>query len=185
MSTKVLLAFVMVCPFVSWGQEIKPFDGKPGLWETTVTSEISGMPAMPAMPQIDPDMLKNMPPEQRARIEAMMAGRNMGSPRTTTQKVCMTKESFQKGFNIQDQKSCTQKLVSSSADKQTIHMECTQGPQKMSGDITVERIDSEHAKGAMVAKTSEDTGRAIEMKTNFSAKWLSSDCGNVKPVGQN
>ena len=181
MTTRILLGLALLCPMASWAQDKIPFDGRPGLWETTSTMEISGMPAMPAM---DPETLKNMPPEARAQMEAMMKGRGMGSPRTQTVKSCMTKESFNKGFAVQDQNTCTRKVVSSTGSKMEIHMDCTQGKSKTTGDMTMERVDSEHAKGTMVMKTSEGGERSMDMKMSFSTKWLSSDCGDVKPVGE-
>ena len=160
-------------------QDVKPFDIKVGLWETSTTTEMSGM-AMPNMPQIPPEALARMPPEQRARIEAMMKGRG-GSPNAMTVKSCMTKESLDRGalFNQQD-KSCTMKVVSSTPSKQVMHMDCTRDNNHMTGDMTVERVDAEHAKGNMVMKSEGE--HAMNMKMSFQTKWLSADCGDVKPV---
>jgi hypothetical protein len=63
---------------------------------------------------------------------------------------------------------------------QNIHMECTQGKTNMVGDLMIERIDSEHAKGNVVMKTSGE--QAMNMKMSFTTKWLSADCGDVKPL---
>ncbi|HJT88621.1 MAG TPA: DUF3617 domain-containing protein [Bryobacteraceae bacterium] len=177
MRTAILIALA-AAPLACWAaDQITPFDAKPGLWETTSTSEMSGMPAMP---QIPPETLARMPPEQRARIEAML--KNMGGPHTTTAKACITRESLQKGLDFSRRQECTQKVVSSSASKQQIHVECTtgQGKVKTTGDVTVERLDSEHAKGNVTMQASEG-GPQMNMKMSFNSKWLSSDCGDVKP----
>jgi hypothetical protein len=159
--------------------DIKPFDVKLGLWETTSTTEMSGM-AMPAMPQIPPDALSRMPPEQRARIEAMMKGRG-GSPRTATVKSCITKDTLaQAGAFGQSDKSCTMKVVSSTPAKQVMHMDCTRENNHMTGDITIDRVDAEHVKGLSSIKSEGE--HAVTIKSTFETKWLSSDCGDVKPI---
>lgn len=185
---KILLAIALLCPLASWAQDIKPFDAKVGLWESTVTTEITGMPAMPAMPAIPEESLAKMPPAQRAQVEAMMKGRGgMGSPRTTTSKSCLTRESLNKAlFDNQDQ-SCTRKLVSSSSTSQQIHFDCTRSNMKTTGDLNLERVDAEHVKGTMVMKsagTDAGNGRNMDMKMSFNTKWLSPDCGDVKPAGE-
>jgi hypothetical protein len=56
-------------------------------------------------------------------------------------------------------------------------------------DITVERLDAEHVK---VSGTSKNTGtgagngaaRTMDMKFTVASKWLSADCGDVKPAGE-
>lgn len=159
--------------------DIKPFDVKLGLWETTSTTDMSGM-AMPSMPQIPPDALSRMPPEQRARIEAMMKGRG-GSPQSMTVKSCITKETLARaGAFGQSDKSCTMNVVSSTPMKQVLHMDCKRDNSHMTGDMTVERVDAEHVKGTSVIKSEGE--HAISMKSTFETKWLSSDCGEVKPV---
>jgi hypothetical protein len=138
---------------------------------------------MPAMPQIPPEQLAKMTPQQRAQVEAMMKSRMgaAGAPQTNTSKSCLTSESFKNAMAMgQRNENCTQKLMSSSSSMQNIHMECTQGKTNMVGDLMIERIDSEHAKGNVVMKTSGE--QAMNMKMSFTAKWLSADCGDVKPL---
>ena len=78
--------------------------------------------------------------------------------------------------------NCTRKVIASSASMQNIHVECTQGKMNMIGDLMVERVDSEHAKGTMTMKSA--TGdQPMNMKMSFTTKWLSADCGDVKPAG--
>jgi hypothetical protein len=95
----------------------------------------------------------------------------------------LTSESFKNAMAMgQRNENCTQKLVSSSSSMQNIHMECTQGKTNMVGDLMVERIDSEHAKGNVVMKASGDQPQPINIKMSFTTKWLSADCGDVKPL---
>jgi len=179
-----------MCPLASWGQDIKPFDAKPGLWEIATTTEITGMPAMPSMPALTDEQLAKIPPAQRAQVEAAMKGRGgAGSPRTTTTKSCLTRESLSKPLFDNGDQSCTRKLVGSSAGSQQIHFECNRTNMKTTGDLNLERMDAEHVKGIMVMKavaTGNDAppGRNMDMKVTFNTKWLASDCGDVKPAGE-
>lgn len=181
MKTAILASFVLLMPLVfqAAADDIKPFDAKVGLWETTSTTEITGMLAMPQIPE---EQLAKMPPEQRAKLEAMIKGRGMGGPRTNTSKSCVTRESLEKALSFgQNEESCTRKVVTSSSSKQEIHIECVRGKSTMTGDLTVERLDGEHARGSMVMK-SAGADRPIDMKMSFTSKWLSADCGDVKPI---
>jgi hypothetical protein len=183
----ILLASVMMCPVAMWCQEIKPIDVKPGLWENTTTSQISGL-TMPNMPQLTPDQLAKMPPQARAQFEAMQKG-GAGAQQTRTTKACITREQLSKPMFDSGDKSCSYNLKSSSASSQTIHVECTRGNTKTAGDLTLERVDSEHLKGDMLMKTTGDSstagsmGQNMTIKLSFSNKFLSSDCGDVKPGG--
>lgn len=178
MKTTILALAAVLLPVMASAQEIKPIDVKTGLWETTVTNEVSGMPAM-TMPQIPPDKLAQLPPEQQARIQAMMKG-GSGGPRTTTAKSCLTREMLDKGLSFQKDNSCTYKLTNSSSSKQEIHMECSRGNMKSSGDLLLDRIDSEHVKGNANIKSTGSS--SISMKMSFDSKFVSSDCGDVKPA---
>ena len=183
MRLTILAGAALLLPMAMWAADI--FDIKPGLWEytTTTSMDMAGGQQMPAMPQLTEEQLAKIPPAQRAQIEAMMKNRGaMGSPRTNTSKVCITKESLAKALNFsQQQNTCTSKVNSLSSTKQEIHIDCA-GQFKGSGDFIIERVDSEHAKGNMTMKT--EGGHAMTMKMTMSTKFLSSDCGDVKPAGE-
>lgn len=162
--------------------DVKPLDAKVGLWETTTTTEMEGMP-MPAAPQIPQATLDKMPAAQRAQIEAMMKNRgNLGAPRTS--KSCTTKESLSKGFAMPESRGveCKRDIINSSSSKIQMHMQCTPsaGGPTSDGDVTMERIDAEHIKGNMVTKT-DMQGKSVTMKMSFSSKWIAADCGDIKP----
>lgn len=175
MRLTILACLTILAPFACQADDLKPMDVKLGLWETSSKTEMPGMPS--SLPQIPEDALAKMPPDQRARIEAMMKGR--GAPGTMTTRSCLTKESLQHGLNLQNDKSCTYKVTGSSASKQQVHVECERGQVHTTGDLTLERLDAEHVKGAMVMKPSAGEG---DIKVSFDTRWISSDCGNVKPV---
>ncbi|HEY1335937.1 MAG TPA: DUF3617 domain-containing protein [Bryobacteraceae bacterium] len=180
MKTTILIGAAMLCGWTAaTAQEVKPFDAKPGLWEYTSKAEAMNAPAMPQIPE---EVLRNMPPERRAQVEAMMKERAAGPPATTT-KVCITRESLSRPLSFGQDKSCTQKVVSASSTKQEIHVECNRGNTNSSGDMTVERVDAEHAKGSGTVKLGQGD-KAYSAKMSFTARWMSADCGDVKPMGE-
>jgi hypothetical protein len=156
-------------------------DIKVGLWETTTTMQMAGLPNIPAA-QVSEEALAKMPPEQRARIEAMMKSRVGGGTSPIVSKSCITRDSLAGGSAFsRQQNNCTSKVVTSTAAKQQVHVECDQQGTKMAGDLTVDRIDAEHTKGQMVMKGNVQS-RPIETKMSFETKWLSAECGDVKPA---
>jgi hypothetical protein len=179
----ILLAIVMMCPIGLWAQALAPLDIKPGLWENTTVSQISGV-SMPAM-QLTPDQMAKLPPQARAQIEAMQKG----APQTHTSRSCYTKDQLSKPLFETGDKACTYKLTNSSSSTQTIHVECLRGNTKTAGDITLDRVDPEHLKGDMLMKTTGDSstngsiGQNMTIKISFTNKFISSDCGDVKPGG--
>jgi hypothetical protein len=153
-----------------------PMNVKLGLWEMTMTNQMSGMPAMP---QVD---LSQLPPEQRARVEAMMKARGgMGGGQPMVTKQCITKEKLEKQFYEPHQakdESCKQTVVSSTASLQELKVECT-GNQKMAGTVRFEAVDNEHVKGAVHFDT-EAQGHAMTVDSVINGKWVAADCGDVK-----
>jgi hypothetical protein len=151
-------------------------DVKLGLWETTLTNQ-TDMSSM-----VPPEMLARLTPEQRAQMEAAMQGR--GGARTSTTKHCITKDTMNEALasaNTDNMKkmNCTRTFVSSTSTKQVIHMECSQGTRKTSGDVQFEAINRETGKGSMVMTTSGGGGRGGNMKMAWTSKWLGADCGDV------
>jgi hypothetical protein len=166
---------LLLGPAACWGAG-PAFDVKPGLWEITNTIQMSGMPPIPNLDQ--------MPPEQRARVEAAM--KNMaGNPITNTTKSCVTKAGIEDAIaqaNSQHGNSCSPKLVSATASRVELDVSCSQAgsDMKSTGKMVIERTDSEHFKGTGSITT---TGghRSMDMKWSSVGKFVSSDCGDVKP----
>jgi hypothetical protein len=163
--TKNVLAVLILAAGVSRADDVTPLNLKPGLWETTTVQERSGMPSIP------PETLARMPPEQRARIEAMTSSK----PAATTTQSCRVEKDL-KPFTDGGNQSCKQTIVTSTGTKQEVKMECDKG----TGTVTVEAKDSEHVNG-LVTMHMGSNGRNMDMKITITAKWISSSCGDVKP----
>jgi hypothetical protein len=173
MRTGVLVVLsVLGCCWLCAADGFKPLDVKLGLWETTNTFQMSGMPQI----NLPPDALARMTPEQRAQVEQMMKG----NARTTTTKSCMTREKMNRSEMFgADRKECTRTVVSSSGNKMEVRMACTTDGGKMTGTFRVEAANSETVKGSM-QMTSTGSDHTMNMNSNFTSRWLGADCGDVK-----
>lgn len=152
---------------------------KEGLWETTLSHSMSGMPGIP------PDALAKMTPEQRAQVEAMMKQRGMSSSgNSTTIKSCVTKEKIAKGmaFN-ENRENCTHNISNSTPSRIEVKFHCddTKNGNKTTVDATttIDVLGSDTVKGSTHAVTSSN-GRSMTMDSTFSSKYFGPNCGDVK-----
>jgi Protein of unknown function (DUF3617) len=168
--TSFSLAAALFCA-AAWAADITPLNVKTGQWESTMSGESTGQLPIPQ------DMLDKMTPEQRAKMEAMLKARGMQGPRTSVYKSCLRKEDLAKPSfgNDETQKSCKQTIVTSSATKMEIHMDCEMGGGKQTGTFKFEALDSGTVKGTM-QMTASNGGRVMNINNNFSAKWVGPAC---------
>lgn len=178
MVAKILLALLIVFPFAGPADtSVTPLNVKLGLWQTTITTNMSGLPGIPdsALAQLSPD--------QRAKIEAAMK-QVSGQPMTT--KSCMTKDKLEKSEGFRNApKSCTYTVVSSTSSKLEMKLSCTQNGMTMSGNVHVEATDSENVKGSIQMNTSGNGsasagGNTMNMNSTFTSKWVGAACGDVQ-----
>jgi hypothetical protein len=167
---KHALSIVILTGGASWAADnMTPLNVKDGLWETTTTTERSGMPAIPA------DKLAQMPPDVRARIQGMSA------PKTETKQSCLTKDEVSK-FGMNQDKSCKVTVVTSTGNKQEYKFDCDTPGNKSTGSMKIEAVDSTHVNSLIMINMAGSNGRNMDMKVTTSAKFLGSDCGSVKPA---
>lgn len=155
-----------------WAADPVPMNVKVGEWESTVTSQVSGIPAA-QIPQIPPEQLARIPPEQRARIEAAMKQAG-GAPRTTTTKHCVKKEDLTK-MPLADRQNCKTTVLSSSATKQELRMECDIQGTKTTANATFEATGPDSVKFNVQAASGEK-GSTFNMNVNGTSKWLGPTC---------
>ena len=112
MKTAFALAVIFLASPAAWSADkIQPLDVKLGLWETTSTTQMTGMPPIP------PEVLDRMTPEQRAQMEATM-GASGGQPKAHITKSCMTKERLEKGGSFgEDRPNCKRTVTGSTGSK--------------------------------------------------------------------
>jgi hypothetical protein len=155
---------------------------KPGLWE--IKHKMGGSAEMDqAMAQMQ-QQLASMPPAQRQQMQDMLAKQGMsmnaGAGGGMSMKVCMTKEMIERNEMPQphqgDCKSSTSPRV---GNTQKISFSCTQPPSSGEGQIT---FSSNEAYTIKMVTTTTARGKPEKMTIDGSGKWLSADCGAIKPL---
>lgn len=146
-----------------------PLDVKLGLWETTATTQMNGM----LMPE---SVLKEMPPEQRARLEAAMKKRQAQGPQSHTDKTCLTQEKLSRPFDKQDDEKdekCTHTTLTATRTVQEYKIQCT-GSNPHTGVMRIEALSRERVKSTIKMNS---THGAVNVEMN--GHWLAADCGKV------
>ncbi len=175
MRTKFLASIVFSALTLWAADNITPFNVKEGLWEMTTTHSMTGMPSAGNIP---PDVLAKMPPEQRAKVEAMMSGK----PTTDVRKECITKEKLAKNaaFSANATRGlCTRTVVHSTGSKLEMKIHCEEQQTSSDGTLLLEAMSTEGVKGKMHMVTSSK-GNNLNMDFAFSSKYLGPACGEVK-----
>ncbi|MDP1567647.1 MAG: DUF3617 domain-containing protein [Polaromonas sp.] len=155
---------------------------KPGLWE--INNKIGGSAEMDkAMTQMQQQMA-GMSPAQRKQMEDMMAKQGMsmgaGAGGGISVKVCMTKEMIERDeIPPPQQGDCKSNASPRVGNTQKISFSCTQPPSSGEGLIT---YSSNEAYTMKMVTTSTVKGKAEKMTLEGSGKWLSADCGAIKPL---
>lgn len=152
----------------------------PGLWQ--IENKMGGNPEMEkAMAQMQAQ-LAAMPPAQRKQMEAMLgkSGVSMGSSGAMSVKVCITPEmSERQQLPTQTQGDCTTKIASRTGNTIKITFVCTNPPSSGEGLYTFE---SDKAYTMKMAVKSQAEGKTQNITMDAKGKWLSADCGSVKPI---
>lgn len=172
-----LIALLIFIPF--WGQALAQ-EPKilPGLWEHSYSMKTESGLVEGAMSQ-----LANLAPEQRAMMEQMMAAQGISlGPSANTIRVCISKEDAERGEVPQMDSDCTQKILHRSANTIKVGFSCTgDPPTRGEGEITF--LSPKAYTGKAVVQTTVQ-GVTEQMNIEQKGKWLSADCGDVKPLGQ-
>jgi hypothetical protein len=151
-------------------QAAEPMDLRLGLWETTVTTNMSGSP----MPEA---ALKQMSPEQRARLEAMMKSREAQGPKSHTTRSCLTKEKLNRPFEKQGEtgnNKCTNTVVKATRTVQEYKIQCT-GPDAHSGVMHMEAQSPERFRSTVKMSSPRST-----INVELNGRWVGADCGKEK-----
>lgn len=163
-----------------------------GLWETKSQMLINGRDPMADMRKAQAEMMKNMPPEQRAQMEAAL--KTQGA----AERDCVTAKDLADWTNPaarlremeEDMPNCKLQPLASSGATLQFKGRCND-PQGFSGDITGSfTMNGPRAwssvytgKGKMADAElmgQKARGGAIEMRTESSGRWLAASCGAVK-----
>ena len=154
---------------------------KPGLWEMQMSGSGGAMANMPNTSE----HLAQMPPEQRAQMEAYMKQRGMSfGANSMTTRYCLTPQdvseekasadSFLKGKGKDNYKSRT---IARSATEVKFSAVCKDGDgETRQVDGRIYDLSPEHFSMDMTSRGNRNGEQRIQQK----AHWISADCGNIK-----
>ena len=153
----------------------------PGLWEETMTTKSDNTQADAAMAQMK-EKLAAMPPEQRKAIEQMMAAHGKGAGGAPNAfRVCMTKEQVDREF-VPDANNghCAHHTVEHSGNVTKFTFTC-EGKTQVSGQGVFTMGDP---KSFSVSSDADMVmqGKPSHIHSDLVGHYVSSDCGDVKPI---
>lgn len=155
---------------------------KPGLWEIDSKMQTGSGQMEQSMVQMQQQMA-SMPPEQRKMMQDMMAKQGVsmgaGGPGAVSIKVCMTKEMAERNDIPAHGGDCKHTTSARSGNTVKTSFTCANPPSSGEGTVTI--VSSEAYTTKMTMKTLTQ-GKPETLKMDGSGKWLSTDCGAIKPM---
>lgn len=153
---------------------------KPGLWE--ISSKMAGGSVDMNMAMREAQKsIESMPPAQRKKMEEMMAkqGVSMGKPGGGfSAKVCMTQEMIDRNQVARQEGNCKQTSSQRSGNTLNFSVVCTDPPSTGEGQVI---FNGSEAFTTKMAIHTTRQGKPETMKLESSGKFLSPDCGSIKP----
>ena len=200
-----LVAGLVIISSMSLNAHALKVDMKPGLWEHTFKLDNSSMGAITGAQQEQmtaamegmKKQMANLPPEQRKMMEDMMAkqgikvtdqGIDMGaqglsiSKDGTKVKACITQAEIDRGEMPQADENCEQKITQVSPKHFKATYVC-KGEHASQGEGEIVFQNDKAYTGNMKMVT-QINGKPQTIQGDQSGKWLSSDCGAIKPATQ-
>ena len=170
-----LLTCLMLCSASAFAQSTAP-----GLWE--MQNKVGGNPEMDkAMAEMQ-KQLASMPPAQRKQMEAMMgkSGASIGNGGAISVKVCITPEMAARSeMPSHTEGDCTATVTSRSGNTLKSKFVCKNPPTTGEGTYT---YSGDKAFTSKMVMQSTRNGKPETMTMEGQGKWLSADCGSVKPI---
>jgi Protein of unknown function (DUF3617) len=158
---------------------------KPGLWEVRVVKQvIDGRDMSAQIAQSATRMeqaMANLPPEQRARLEAMLKQRGIGQDGNGSYRVCITPQMAKRDAPVLDKEGrCKPIKLSHHGDRTSFAFDCSSGRMTTKGK-GVATISDELVTTQVDATTQSAQGETHVMHSESEMKYVGPDCGDVKP----
>ena len=169
----LITAFVIAAaPFAAQAQTAAPI--KPGLWQIHSEREVNGQ----KVPDTN-ERMKNMSPEKRAQIEAMMKQHGVAAGAAGMGQVCYTRETLERSPWADQQTGCQTSFSNRSARSWKWHTSCHESGYEADGEAVFTDHENYTVKSTSVSKVGD---KVRNSQTTITAKWLGSDCGGLKPL---
>lgn len=156
---------------------------KPGLWE--MTQKMGGNAQMDAAMAQMQQQMANMPPAQRKQMEEMLAKQGMSMPSAAAGggmavKVCITPEMAAKqDLAMHGDADCSSNVTSRSGNTMKMAFACKKPPSTGEGTYT---FNGDTAFTSKMLVNTTHQGKPQSMTMDGQGKWLSANCGAVKPL---
>jgi hypothetical protein len=146
-------------------------NAKPGLWETTTTTETKRANK--------PTNLDKLTPEQRDKVEKKLEDKV--KKETKTVQACLSEAQIKSGETFlgkTHQSNCKRTFQAQTASDLAAILECD-GANSMTGRVQMHAADPEHMSGAV--EMTYGAAGSLQMKTysSIQARWLTGDCRKV------
>jgi hypothetical protein len=157
----------------------------PGLWENSSTMHMQAADGKTsdAMAKMQQQMVA-MPPEQRKMVEEMMAKQGVGmGTKPNTVRVCISPEQASRGEVPQDDSRCKRDMLERTGNTLRFKFSC-EGPPSSTGEGSYTFVNDKSYTGTMKVTTSGGKGGGQgggTMDMQSSGRWVSADCGTLKP----
>ena len=166
-----------------------PLPVKPGLWE--MSASVSRTTALP--PEAEA-RIAALPPAQQAQVRAMMAGGagpgGAAKPMATTRQTCITGQMSMDSLLNQAQQSpgmqCTYSNRVQTATGASFDTSCTGQMGSAQGHTQFHATDAEHMTSTThmtITSSAHGSSNSSTMDITTTGKFVSADCGDVKPMG--
>jgi hypothetical protein len=173
MRVEVVFALILACAgTLCAGDKAQPLDINVGLWEITTIQDPGGG-------QFSPEALAKLSPQQRAKFDEMMKQNAAEGPKTKVEKECLTKRKLIDGSAFNQEGTCRRNVTTASGTRLDLTAECMENHVRKNFLIHAEAISPESVKGS-VQTLIDGHDRTVRVNSNFTAKWLGSECGNVE-----
>lgn len=176
-TTSAAAAFLLALLSLSAGAQATSVTIKPGLWETSSKVSTQDVQTNQAL-DMAMQQLGNMPPAQRAQMEAFLAKNGVSAPKigsdgAITVRACVTPEmAAKKELPLNQKGQCTSRStpVAGGFD---ISFRCTEPASHGSGQVRFS--DDSHYTMALDVTTSA-TGTPQDVKINSTGRWVGATC---------
>ena len=171
-----LLSCLLICSASAFAQTQAP-----GLW--AVQSKMGGNPEMDkAMAEMQ-KQLAAMPPAQRKQMEDMMARQGVaiqpGGAGGMRVQICLTREMIERDQIPTQDGQCKTQVSPRTGNTMKMRFSCTNPPSDGEGEV---RFISPQAYATRMTVNTQQAGKRETVTMQGEAKWVSAQCGNVKPL---
>jgi hypothetical protein len=172
----LLIAGGLVCLCLGAAAQTAPRI-KAGLWEIQVEREENGQ-KMPDASERMKEHMKSMTPERRKQFEEMMKQRGVDPNAGGAMKLCYSQKMVERGA-WSDQGSCKTEYSNRSASAWKWHSICPELGYQGEGEASFPDPENFVVKSSGVLTVG---GKAHASSSVRTGKWLSANCGDVKPM---